>query len=384
MNCFKKCRKQAVPFLVILLLPLIGLSQKKGTSSKTFDLLIGTYTRTNESKGILVYRFDDESGKMTYLNHIDGVENPAFLTVSNDLKFVYAVNSNKVGEVSSFKFDRSTGKLEFINKQSSSGVGPAHVAIDRDGKNVFVSNYGSGSLTVLPINGDGSLAQASQTIQDEGGSANKLRQEGPHVHSALLSKNEKILFYADLGTDKINIYNYDSSKKMPLTPAGPAFESVQPGNGPRHMDFSPDQKYLYLVQEMTAIVNVYSYNNGKLTFLQSVNMMPEAFTENSAADIHVSPNGLFLYASNRGNANNIVAYAINKKNGRLTFVERYNVDKTPRNFVITPSGNFMLVAAQDANNVSVYKINKATGKLTGTSVKIDVGQPVCLKLVPAE
>jgi 6-phosphogluconolactonase len=135
---------------------------------------------------------------------------------------------------------------------------------------------------------------------------------------------------------------------------------------------------------MTAIVNVYSCNNGKLTFLQSVNMMPEAFTENSAADIHVSPNGLFLYASNRGNANNIVAYAINKKNGRLTFVERYNVDKTPRNFVITPSGNFMLVAAQDANNVSVYKINKATGKLTGTSVKIDVGQPVCLKLVPAE
>nr|WP_294877020.1 lactonase family protein [uncultured Pedobacter sp.] len=384
MNCLKKYKKQIGPWVTMLLLPLIGFSQKKDTALKTFDLLIGTYTRTNESKGIMVYRFDDESGKMTYLNQIDGVENPAFLTVSSDLKFVYAINSNKVGEVSSFKFDLSTGKLEFINKQSSSGVGPAHITIDRDSKNVFVSNYGSGSLTVLPVKGDGSLAQAVQNIQDEGGSANKLRQEGPHVHSALLSKNEKILFYADLGTDKINIYNYDSSKKTPLTPANPAFESVQAGNGPRHMDFSPDQKYLYLVQEMMAVVNVYSYNNGKLTFLQSVRMMPESFTENSAADIHVSPDGLFLYASNRGNANNIVAYAINKKNGRLTFVERYDVDKTPRNFLITPSGNFMLVAAQDANSVTAYKINKATGKLTLTSNKIEVGQPVCLKLVPVE
>jgi 6-phosphogluconolactonase len=368
---------------ISLALPVLGFAQKK--TPTTFDLLIGTYTK-GESKGIYVYRFYEESGKMAYLSEITGVSNPSYLCVANNNKFVYAVNEiDKGGAVSSFKFDAHTGKIELINTQKV-GDGPAYISIDKDQKNAFVANYGSGSLSVAPINKDGSLGAVIQTIQDEGHGVNKDRQAAPHVHSAVLSPDEKFLFYADLGTDKLNIYRYHASKNPPLTPASPVFVEVKPGNGPRHMDFSADGKYLYLIQEMGAAVNVYSLNSGNLKPLQSINLSPDGYTGIvGAADIHLSPNGKFLYASNRGDANEIILYAVNPDNGQLTFVERYNsLGKTPRNFVIDPMGRYLLVANQNSGNIGVYKIDQATGKLYATSNQISISMPVCLKLVPSE
>ncbi|HEY0245005.1 MAG TPA: lactonase family protein [Mucilaginibacter sp.] len=373
-------------FLIIsLILPVLGFSQKKGTAPKTFDLLIGTYTKAT-SKGIYVYRFYEETGKLAYLAEADDLTNPSYLCVSDNNKFVYAVNeSDKGGGISALKFDPASGKLEQINSQQT-GSGPAYIAVDKDQKNVIVSNYSGGSLAVAALNKDGSIGAVTQTIKDEGHSINADRQAAPHVHSSMFSPDEKYLLYADLGTDKINIYSYHASKTPALTPATPSFVEAQPGNGPRHMAFSADGKYLYLVQEMGAVVTAYSFNDGKLKQLQSVSMVPDGYTGKvGAADIHISPDGRFLYASNRGDADEIVQYAISPENGQLTFIERYRtMGKSPRNFVIDPTGNYLLVANQSSDNVSVFKIDKPSGKLSPTRTQINISMPVCLKMVPVE
>ena len=209
--------------LIAIVMPVLVYSQRKKPMPKTFDLLIGTYT-TGKSKGIYVYRFYTESGKLAYLNEIDGVDNPSYLTVSGNHKFVYAVNeTGKNGEVSAFKFDAANGKLEFINKQSSGGADPCYISEDKDQKNVFVANYSSGSLGVLKVNKDGSLNAPAQIIQDEGTGPNKDRQEKAHVHTAVLTPDDKYLVYADLGTDKLNIMRFHASADKPLTPSSPAF-----------------------------------------------------------------------------------------------------------------------------------------------------------------
>src|SRR5471030_557182 len=173
-------------FLLILslLFPALIYAQHKKAAPSTFDLLIGTYTK-GQSKGIYVYRFYVETGKLAYLNEIDDVSNPSYLCLSTNNKFVYAVNENgKNGEVSAFTFDPKQGKLVFINKQSSSGADPCYISVDKDKKNVFIANYSSGTLAVLPVNKDGSLGAPSQLVQDQGTGVDKARQEGPHVHIA--------------------------------------------------------------------------------------------------------------------------------------------------------------------------------------------------------
>jgi 6-phosphogluconolactonase len=368
---------------MLLSLSTMGIAQKKLPS--TYDLIIGTYTK-GESRGIYVYRFYIETGKLAYLNQIEDVSNPSYLTVSANNKFVYAVNENSPnGSVSAFKFDPGTGKLELINSQQTGGS-PAHVSIDKDQKNVFVSNYGSGSLVVVPINKDGSLGAPTQTIQNKGGSVNKDRQAEPHVHSATLSPDEKHLFVADLGTDKVNIYRYRDSKVPALTPVTPAFVSAKPGSGPRHMDFSADGKFLYVVQELVAAVTVYSVDGAKLTEIQTVSMVDANYKGKvSAADIHVSPNGKFLYASNRGDGDEIVTYEISPVTGQLRFIDRFRtLGKSPRNFIIDPTGKFLIAGNQNSNTVNVFTIDQKSGRISPTRNSINIDMPVCLKLVPVE
>ena len=364
---------------------MCAYAQKKSAVPSTYDLVIGTYT-TGQSKGIYVYRFYTETGKLAFLSEIDDVSNPSYLCVSKNNKFIYAVNENKDGEVSSFTFDPVVGSMKLINKQSSAGAGPCYITVDKNQKNVFVANYSSGSFAVLPVNKDGSLSAPSQTIQDAGKGANPQRQEGPHGHSAVLSPDEKYAFLADLGTDKLNIYRYRASKPQPLSPATPAFQAVGPGNGPRHLTFSADGKYAYLVQEMASAINVYSYDGGKLKQLQSITMMADGFKgTRGAAAIHISPDGKFLYASNRLDASELLVYSINPENGQLTFVERYpSYGKNPRDFAIDPTGGFLVVANQDSDSIYVLRIDKNTGKLSPTRTKIEIGNPVCLKFTDAK
>jgi 6-phosphogluconolactonase len=371
--------------IIALLCPALTYAQHKKTLPSTFDLVIGTYT-TGESKGIYVYRFYEDKGRVAYLNEVDDVTNPSYVTTSADNKFLYAVNEGPQGGVSSFTFNANTGKMVFINKQPTQGADPCHILEDKEQRNLFIANYTSGSLAVFPVNKDGSIAPLSQLIKDEGSSVVKDRQQGPHVHNAILTDNEKYLLYTDLGTDKVNIMRYKASKNPPLTPADPAFTSVTAGNGPRHLVFSEGDKYLYLVQEIGGVINTYAYDNGKLKQIQSLSMLtPEMKGNIGSAAIKISPDGKYLYASNRGNANDIVQYAIDPDNGTLTFVSRTSsLGKGPRDFAIDPSGKFMVVANQNSDSIIVYRLDPATGKPTTVVTRIQVGNPVCLKFVPAE
>ena len=372
--------------LSLILLPVFTMAQKKDKSAtpKVFDLLIGGYTTPDGNRGITVYRFYAETGRFAFLGEVETVS-PTFLCISPDRKFVYSVNAVADGSVSAFSFDHNTGALKFINKQPSVGANPAHVVIDKEAKNVIVSNYGNGTLSVLPVNKDGSLAPATQTIIGEGSSIIPQRQAGPHIHSAIFSPDEKNVLYADLGTDKVSVAKYKAGKVPALTPEDVAFEKIKPGSGPRHMDFSTDGKFLYLVNEMGATVNSYAYNKGKITFMDSVGLASPGFTgRSSAADIHVSPDGRFLYATNRGTANELVVFGIDQASGKLHYITRYPTGKEPRNFVIEPGGNFLLLAAQQDNTVNIYRIDKLTGLLVMLNVSINIPSPTVLKLVSAE
>lgn len=373
--------------LSVILLPTFVMAQKKDKSAtpKVFDLLIGGYTNPNGNVGITVYRFYAETGRTSFLSEVQTVS-PTFLCISPDRKFVYSVNATPAdGSVSAFTFDYNTGLLKLINKQPSGGGNPAHITIDKEAKNVIVSNYGTGTLSVLPINKDGSLAAATQTIIGEGSSIIPQRQAGSHIHSAIFSPDEKHVLYADLGTDKISIAKYKAGKVPPLTPEEVAVEKVKPGSGPRIFDFSPDGRFLYLINEMGATVNCYSYDKGKISFIDGVGLASPGFTgRSSAADVHVSPDGKFLYATNRGTANELVVYAVNQVTGKLTNVIRYPTGMEPRSFVIEPGGNFLLLATQLSDAVQIYKINKLTGILMPLNSMISIPTPTVLKLVSAE
>jgi 6-phosphogluconolactonase len=372
--------------ILSLLFPVLTYAQHKKPLPTTFDLLVGTYTK-GTSKGIYVYRFYAETGRLAFLNEIDDVSNPSYLCVTNDNKFVYAVNEDgKNGGVSAFTFDAHQGKLTFLNKQPSGGADPCFVAVDNDMKNVLVANYSGGSLAVLPVNKDGSLAPISQLIQDEGHGANKDRQEGPHVHMALLSPDEKYLLYNDLGTDKLNIMRYHPSHPQPLTPASPPFVKLADGEGPRHIVFSNDKKHVYLVTEMGSSVHAFDYDNGKLKETQTITLLSDGFKGKTAgAAIKISPDGRFLYASNRLETNEISVYAIDPDNGKLIFVQRVSsYGKNPRDFAIDPNGNFLVLANQDSDTIYVMRIDKSSGKISRTAVAEKIGNPVCLKFTPAE
>ena len=366
----------------LLLLPLVSMAQK--TAIKEYDLVIGTRTR-GASDGIYIYRFNVDSGKLYYLNHVAGIADPTYLCISHNKKFVYAVSDRTTGAggVYAYSFNAATGQLDSLNNQPAYG-GPLYVSVDRAQKNLFTANYLGGILSVYPINEDGSLAPASQVIQAKGSSINRLMQVGPHVHAAVLSPDEKYLLFPDLGTDKLNIYKYNPDGVPVLEPAPIPFVSSNPGYGPRHVVFSADGKFVYMLQEISGTVTVYNFMRGRPIELQIISMVPDGFKGNiQAADIHLSPDGRFLYASNRGSANDIVQYAVNKQSGMLTFVKRYSsMGKSPRNFVIDPTGTYMFISNQYSNSVAIYKIDKLTGMLTLTPLMINIDGPMCIRFVP--
>ena len=369
--------------LLIFVMCFANLVQGQSNNSKTSKLLIGTYTTSATSDGIFVYDFDNSTAAVKLKSKISGVENPSYLTISRDGKFVYAVNEVKDGGVSSFIFDNTSGELKFLNKVSSGGSGPCYVSVDDKNKYVFAGNYNSGSFAAIPLKDDGSLGADPQFIQQDGSSINKGRQQGPHLHCTVLSPDNKYLLTSNLGTDKVGVYKFDVSKvSQPLTPADPSFISVKAGNGPRHLTFHPNSKFAYLISEMAASITVFDYKDGKLTEKQSITMLsPDFKGKVGAADIHISADGKFLYGSNRGEANEVVIYSIDKK-GLLTYAGRQSCQgKGPRNFVIDPSGNFLLVANQDSNEIVFFKRDQKTGMLTPTGDKIQISKPVCLKFI---
>lgn len=346
------------------------------------DLLIGTYTNNGKSKGIYVYAFDPAAGS-TALKNTKESKNPSFLTVSADRKYVYVANENGEGKgtASAYAYEGATGALTLLSQQETQGDGPCHVATDSRGTHVVVSNYAGGSVSVFPIERDGSLGPLKQLIQHQGTGPDKRRQQAPHVHSAFFTPDEKRVYVQDLGTDKINIYDFRPAEaNNPLVPAAQPFVKSAPGGGPRHLAQSIDGSVVYLLQEMTAKIMVYRQQNGALSEIQEVEMNEADFAgQNGAADIKLSRDGKFLYASNRGDANTLAIYRVNASDGTLTKVGNQSVlGRGPRNFTISPDDKYLLVANQNTDEVVVFLRDTETGMLTDTGQRIVVPSPVCL------
>jgi 6-phosphogluconolactonase len=355
-----------------------------GGRAQSYYLFIGTYTGSG-SKGVYVYRFDSKSGEVEAISHTDSLANPSYLAISPSGKYVYTVNETDLrdtGYISAYAFDSSTGKLKFLNRQPSGGAHPCYVAIDHTGKWVVAGNYTGGSLALLPVHQDGSLQPAVQTVQHRGSSVNKSRQEKAHVHSTVFSPDDHYIFSPDLGMDKVMIYRFDPKAKVKIRPAAQTFAASIAGSGPRHFTFHPNQKFAYLIEEMSGTVVAYGYKDGKLNFLQRIATHPDDFKGAiGSADIHVSPDGKFLYASNRGDENTITIFLIDQKTGKLQLKGyQSTLGKTPRNFMIDPTGNFLLVANQETNNIVIFKRDQQTGLLQPTGKQIEIPKPVCLKM----
>ena len=344
-------------------------------------LMVGTYTNECESDGIYVYDFDLIRSSASLYNQTEGVVNPSFISISDDAKIVYAVNENGVeSSVSAYKYEPISSSLTLINKQKGAGDDPCHLINDEN--NVLVANYSSGSISVFKKSKTGGLNVASQTIKHVGRSKNPDRQASPHVHQVQFSPDHKYVLATDLGTDKIYIYNYNATADKEILTIKDSV-SVRSGGGPRHLTFSPNGKFAYLLQELDGGLIVYKYHDGFLQKLEETQVVNDDFKgEISAADIHFSPDGNFLYATNRGDANDITVFIV-QKDGRLNYKASYSSGGNgPRNFVIDPTGAYLLVANQYSDVITIFKRDMVSGRLTLLSEKIEVCSPVCLVFVP--
>ncbi len=340
-------------------------------------LYIGTYTNACESKGIYIFDFDTQTADFVQKTSTSKVINPSFLSVSEDKKFVYSVNENGAeSQVSAFGFDAKTNTIQLLNQQSSKGADPCYI-ID-DTSNVLAANYSGGSISVFKKNPDGSLTEAKQTIQLFGTGINPKRQEAPHAHMVQFSTDKNYVLVTDLGTDTIYIYKYNPNSDTKILSIKDKIK-VKEGSGPRHLTFSKNGKFLYLLQELDATLTVFSFIDGKLKKLQQTKISKPGFEgKNAGADIHITPDGNYLYATNRGTADEISCFKI-QSNGTLKYkYSKSTLGKSPRNFAIDPAGNYLLVANQNSNAVTIFRINKMNGDLLDTEKTIEVCAPVCL------
>jgi 6-phosphogluconolactonase len=377
---------------VAISLTVFGHAQ--GPGAATGDLLVyfGTYTGPKlTSKGVYVSRFSPATGTVTPPQLAAETSSPSFLAVHPSGNFLYSVNEVSTfdgktsGAVSAFAVDRSTGLLKTLNQQPTVGAGPAHLIVDKDGRNVLVANYGGGSVVVLPLEKNGKLKSPSAFVQHTGSSVNPQRQKEPHAHSINLDAANRFAYVADLGLDKILIYRFDQAKGL-LTLNDPPSASVKPGAGPRHFAIHPTGRFAYVINEMNCTITAFTNDTtkGELKELHTVSTLPATQAMQSAfsgAEVQVHPSGKFLYASNRGH-DSIAVFSIDQTTGRLTYVENEPTQgSTPRGFGIDPDGGYLLVGNQRSDSVVVLKIDKQNGKLSPTGTKIELGAPVCVKFV---
>jgi 6-phosphogluconolactonase len=368
-----------------LLLPCAALAARG-----EYLVYFGTYTREpSTSKGIYAYRFDANTGELTDLGLAAEVQNPSFVAVHPDRRYLYSVSEvsmvdgERDGLVHAYSIDHKTGKLTHLNTVRSRGTAPCHLNVDATGRTLVVANYGSGTVSAFPIKADGSLGDAATTVQHQGKSVDPKRQQGPHAHSVNISKENTFVAVADLGLDQILIYKLNPAAAT-LTPNDPPFVAVEPGGGPRHFTFHPNGRFAYTNNEMGSSVTAFQWNarKGVLTKIHTVSTLPADFSgANHTAEVLVHPSGKFLYCSNRGH-DSIAIFAIDAKTGRLTPRGHVSTQgKTPRNFNFDPTGRYMFVGNQNTHNVVLFRIDQTTGALTPAGKELQIGAPVCIRFV---
>ena len=377
--------------LAPLLLLASSEAQEKHAAGNHYLAYVGTYTTETASKGIYVFRYDASSGKLEPLGVAAETEDPSWIAIHPNGKFLYAVKeAGKNSMVSGFALNAQTGKLTLLDQLPALGEDPCYISLDKTGKYLLVANYSSGNVVVFPVGADGKLGPATANVRDEGPlGPNKERQEGPHAHWIETSVGNRFAFVSDLGLDRVLIYKFDAeggrlSNPDPSQPD--AFSSaLPPGSGPRHVAFSHDGKFMYVLGELQSTVTTFANEAGeKYRALQTVSALPAAFSRrNDAAEIALHPSGKFIYTSNRG-LDSIAVFHV-EGSGLLRLAANVRTGgKEPRHFSIDPSGNYLLAENQLSDTIVTFRIDQKTGALTPTGATLEVPSPVCVAFLPLD
>jgi len=368
-------------WFVIIVIMLVSCK----TSKETTFLLVGSYTDKKPGKGISIYEFNNKTGEAALKFQIDSIINSSYLRLSPNGKFLYAVMESQMphhGKVAAFRIDSLQGKISLLNMQNCGGKNPVHLEIDKTGKYLINSNYTDPTLSLFKIKSDGSLNENSQTITFHGNSIIEGKQDTPHIHSSTFSPKGNYLFVHDLGTDKIRKFYAGENKNGDLSLQRDNPLDVKPGSGPRHFSFHPNGKYGYSIAELSGKVTAYKLEKDSLEFLEDYQANLKTQDIYRSADIHISPDGRFLYVSNRGLEENTIAiFSINLLDGKLKLVDHESsFGEHPRSFIIDPSGKFLLVANQFSDNIVVFRRNIKTGKLSKLPHELTIDNPSSLQM----
>lgn len=364
---------------IFLLLSISQLVSAQPRNMQTF--YVGTFT-SEGGAGILRCGFNNETGEIKLLDVFKGIDNPSFLKVSPNKKYLYAVTRppQKIeaagGNVHAYEIGKN-GTIKFLAKQPSNGADPCHVDVSADGKWVAAANYGGGTVSLYPADSNGGLLPATSVIINQGSGSDKARQAAPHAHSVKFSPFSENVFSADLGTDQLDIFTIENGK---LVQGEQRFAKTEAGAGPRHFDFHPSGKIIYVINELNSTITQFNFEDGKWERGKSVSTLPAGFEGKSyCADIHISANGRFLYGSNRGH-NSIAVFDINGDGLKLKAIVPVE-GNWPRNFALSPDGRFLLVANQRSGNITVFSINEKTGIPVFTGQELKTGSPVCIEFL---
>jgi 6-phosphogluconolactonase len=337
---------------------------------------------------IQAFHLDLGRGHLEPAARTPGVEHPFFLALSPDHRFLYSIHARQFGSteheyVAAYEILDRGGRLKLLNRQSALGSAACYLAVDATGRTVLVANYSTGSVAALPIREDGSLGEATSFFQHTGSSIDPNRQKGPHAHCFVISPDNRFALAADLGIDQVLGYRLDASTAT-LVPGRQAFTRTPPGAGPRHLTFAPNGKQVYVINELSNSITVFDYDaqTGILIERQTVpTLPPDSDAKSTCADVKITPDGRFLYGTNRGH-DSIVAYRIGE-DGHLTLIAiEASLGEGPQNLAITPDGQLMLCANMPGNNVVIFRIDAETGRLTAAGPPVPMARPACIQLLP--
>ncbi len=341
---------------------------------------------SGDKAAIHAFAFDSQQGKLKPLHRTTDLQNPFFLAIAPDKQHLYAIDTAKFGGpengfVAAYAIEGREGVLKRLNKASTRGTASCYLSVDATNKTVLVANYASGSVAALPVKSDGSVEEAASFFQHEGSSVNPERQKGPNAHSIVISPDNRFVLAADLGIDKIMIYRLDASKAELKPNEAQPFVKQKPGSGPRHITFHPNGKVVYVINELANTVTVFDYaaDIGRLTEKQTILTLPGDFSGKSyTADVKVTPDGKFLFGTNRGH-DSIASYGISD-NGTLTLLKiDPSLGKGPQNLLITPDGRWLLCANMPGNSVVIFGIDGSTGALKANGEPVEVPMPSCIR-----
>lgn len=367
--------------IVLFISFLIGTSLY---SQKQF-VFFGSYNWDKGSEAVYVYELDNKTGKLTKVASSSDVINPGYITVSSDGNYIYASSDAKTpnyGTVSSFAFDAEKKSLTFLNQQKTGGENPVYVNVDKSVKWLINVTYNQATISVFPLLENGKIDSIAQHFKfTEGSGVNPTRQEKSHTHSAVFAPDYTTVLFADLGADKILQYPFDASQNKPLIYNQSTFINTKPESGPRHITFSKNGKLVYSIEELAGMISVYDFSDSNLKDIQRIATHPDKITEGfESSDVHISPDGKFLYATNRGKENNIAIFKV-LNDGKLESIGYQKTGgKHPRTFAIDETGKFIIVTNVNSQDVTVFRRNLETGMLKKVGKPVKINPPTCVKI----